>query len=177
MRKLTAKPSSRLLGAGIVLAVGLWAVVGYFLWPSGNRTLTGNAFRLSYPSSWQVTPAAEVARLPNHPLAVLKGADGSITITSDVPQARLDGSLLIKQVKADFSERLEDFHLLSAAMEQTDAGPIFVYSYTPPDTTAVHTVALVPASRRSFLLSSVAAPGATEASRQIAGIIHSFEPS
>jgi hypothetical protein len=101
-----------------------------------------------------------------------------VTITRDLPERTLDGARLRKQLSADFSERLEAYHLLSAALERTGAGSIFVYSYTPPGTSAVHTDALVPAGNHSFLLSSVAGPGAGagEALRQVRSIIRSFRP-
>src|SRR5262249_28155252 len=102
---------------------------------------------------------------------------GRVTITRDTPIRTLDGARLVKQVRADFAERLEDYRLLSAAMEQTDAGAIFVYSFTPPDASSVHTVALVPAASRSVLLSGVAGARAEGATKQIEGIIRSFRPT
>jgi hypothetical protein len=168
------------LGVCVVAAAGL-AVLGYELYGSSAKTLTGppgNAFRLSYPSSWRVAPPGALARLPGHPIAVLTrvGGAGKVTITRDLPERTLDGRKLVEQVDADFSERLEDYRLLSASIVHTSAGSIFVYSYTPPEALAVHTVALVPAGNHSFLLSTIAGPGATGVANQIDGMIRSFRP-
>jgi hypothetical protein len=169
-----------ILVACVIAAAGL-AALGLEVFRAGTNTLTGprgDLFRLSYPSSWRVSSPAALAHLPGRPLAVLtqKDGQGEVTITRDFAAKSLDGPKLVKQVDADFSERLEDYRLLSASMVQTNAGAIFVYSYTPPDARAVHTVALVPAGSHSFLLSTVARPGARGVSTQIDGMIRSFRP-
>jgi hypothetical protein len=158
--------------AAVGVVAGLLVVA---LRPNEGETLQAKTFRLTYPSSWRIVPASG----PDRPLAVLarKGGGGRVTITPDTPTRTLDGARLAKQVRADFAERLEDYRLLSAGMERTDAGPIFVYSFTPPSSAAVHTVALVPAGSRSFLLSSVAGAGVGGVAHQIDGIIRSFRPT
>jgi hypothetical protein len=162
------------LGALVLAGVVAGAVV-LVVRPSSGETLEAKGFRLVYPDSWRLVPTAG----HNRPLAVLAPRDGGgrVTITPDTPLRTLDGARLVKQVRADFSERLEDYRLLSAAVERTAAGTIFVYSFTPPNASAVHTVALVPAGDRSFLLTSVAAARADGVARQIDGIIRSFRPS
>ena len=157
-----------------LVAAGAGAVA-YELTSGGAKTLTGpgDAFTLSYPSSWSVVPQATLSRLPDHPEAVLRSVGvGSVTISRGM-RADLDASVLRLQVAADFSERLEDYRLLSAGGLETRAGAIFVYSYLAPDARDIHTVALVPAGNHTFQLDSVAAPGA---GKQVETMIRSFRP-
>jgi hypothetical protein len=170
---------ARIVAALALGALGAAAAV-YMLRP-GPETLKGppgNAFRLSYPHSWQPVAPRRLASMPGHPLAALdrKEGVGSVTITRDLAADTRDGSRLIMQVRNDFLERLADYRLLSARVVRTGAGQIFVYSYLPPDAAAIHTVALVPAGSHSYVLDSVSTSGARDVAEQISSIIRSFKP-
>jgi len=175
---MRARWKAGIAAAFALAALGAAASVHFLL--AGPKTLTGppgNPFRLDYPAAWQPLRRPELARMPGHPLAALDLAGGvaSVTITRDVPAEA--GPRLVRQVRDDFEERLADYRLLSARLLRTRAGEIFVYSYVAPDAPALHTDALVPAGNHSYLLASVARPGAKTAVDGIAAIIRSFRPT
>jgi len=171
-----------LLGSIVVVvatAVAAVAILGQG--GSGEHTLkgpAGDAFRLSYPSTWRRLGAAELAKLTNHPLASLARKDGKavLTVRRDKTAAGVNGTKLANQLNATFRKGVKDYKLVSARILTTSAGKVFFYSYVRTKLGTLQTISLIPAGDHSYVLYTVSNPAANDAAAEIGEIIASFKP-
>jgi hypothetical protein len=177
----TRKWRPRGWGAFLVLiiaaALATGAVVSARTLLAGQElTLSGpEPFRVKHPETWHSFTAEELQALPGSPLAVLRRDDrkGMIVVRREKPfAAKL--SAFARDLRRELSKRLPDFRPVSARLVRVEAGNSFFYSYVRERRGTVHTIVVVPAGSRSYVLNSVSHPGADDAAREIGEIITSF---
>jgi hypothetical protein len=163
----------------VIAALATGAVVSAKILPGEQeRTLSGPAgepFRIEHPETWLPFSAEELQALPAPPLAVLRREDGKgiIVVRREKPFAgKLSG--FARDLRRELGRRLPDFKAMSARLVLVKAGNAFFYSYVRERRGTVHTIVIVPAGSRSYVLNSVSHPGANHAAREIGEIISSF---
>jgi hypothetical protein len=168
------------LAALIAIAVGLAAVLTSG--SSGTGTLSGpagNAFALTYPSSWQPLTSVALAKYPAQTLAglVRKDGKGVVTIRRDRSADGVDGKRLAQQLNAGLKRRLHDYKLVAAQIMQTQAGRVLFYTYLRTKKGTLNTIAIIPAGDHSYVMDTVSNPGAADVAVEIVAMIRSFQPA
>jgi len=134
-----------------------------------------DAFTLTYPASWRPLSQEEIDRLPSSPLAVVRRKDGKgLVVLRREKRAPRNFSAFSADLTRALDRRVSDFQKRSSRTIKVRAGSAFFYSYIRKTKGTVHTVALVPAGARSYVLNTVSPGGAEDVARQIARIILSF---
>jgi hypothetical protein len=168
-------------GAGVVLI----ALIAFLLvrgddnkGTSGGQ-LTGTAndkFTLSYPSSWRPLSSDELAKQPGHPLAVVRRKDGKgFVILRKEGKAPQNFTSFSTDLSKALEKRIPDFEKRSSKVVKIAAGNAFFFSYIRKNKGTVHTIVLVPAGKRSYVLNTVSSGTSQSVARQIARIILTFK--
>jgi hypothetical protein len=170
---LVAFAALLLIAAGVLVAVKL---LGSDDDKAGKATESSNdAFTLSYPQTWRPLSGAELRKLPGHPLAVVRRNDGKgFVMLRREGRAPKSFSAFSAGLTKALDKRVPDFQKRSAKIIKVRAGKAFYFSYIRTGKGTVHTVVVVPAGKRSYLLNTVSRGGA-EVARQVARVILSFE--
>jgi hypothetical protein len=167
-------------GGLVLLALAVFLLVGALGGddkPSNRVTGTSkDSFTLSYPSSWRPLSSKELNRLPGNPLAVVRRKDGKgFVVLRRERRAPKNFGGFSADLTTALDKRVPDFQKRSSKVIQISAGKAFFYSYIRKSRGTVHTVVLVPAGKRSYVLNTVSRGGAEDVARQVARIILSFK--
>jgi hypothetical protein len=165
--------------AGIVIGA-FFAIKGL---GGGDETKGGQlkgsskgAFTLSYPQSWRPLSRDDLDKLPGNPLAVVRRKDGKgFLVLRRENRAPKSFSTFSGDLTKALDKRIPDFQKRSSRTIKIRAGNAFFYSYIRKSKGTVHTVVVVPAGKRSYVLNTVSRGGAQDVARQIASIILSFK--
>jgi hypothetical protein len=167
--------------AGIVIAAAAIFLVAKLLGGDDNKAgkLTGsskNGFTLSYPKSWRPLSSAELAKLPGHPLAVVRRKDGKgFVVLRKEGRAPKSFNAFSDDLTQALEKRVPDFKKGSSKVIPLSGGKAFFFSYIRKTKGTVHTVVVVPAGKSSYVLNTVSQGGARDVARQVARIILSFK--
>lgn len=171
-----------LVGAAVallVLAVYLAANALFGGDDSNKGELKGsseNNFTLSYPTAWRPLSSKELAKLPGHPLAVVRRKDGKgFVVLRKEGRAPKNLSSFSGDLTKALDKRIPDFQKRSSKTIKLSGGNAFFYSYIRKSKGTVHTVVLVPNGKQSYVLNTVSSGGSEAVARQIARIILSFK--
>jgi hypothetical protein len=141
--------------------------------------LTGNSkdsYTLSYPASWRPLSGAELDKLPGHPLAVLRRKDGKgFVVLRKEGRAPKSFGAFSGDLSRALDKRVPDFKKGSSKVITVNGDKAFFLSYIRQTKGTVHTVVVVPAGKRSYVLNTVSRGGARDVARQVARIILSFK--
>jgi hypothetical protein len=178
----TIRVRTLLLVAGIAAAgLGLFALInalGGDDGQSGGRVTgsSGDEFTLSYPQSWRPVSGEDLERIPGKPLAVVRRREGKgfVILRREKRAPRNFGAFSADLTKA-LDRRVPDFQKRSSKVIEISAGKAFFYSYIRRSKGTVHTVVLVPAGERSYVLNTVSQGDAPDVARQVARIILAFK--
>jgi hypothetical protein len=137
---------------------------------------SGDVFKLSYPPSWRPLSSQELADLPGRPLAVVRRKDGEgfVVLRRERRAPKSFGAFSTSLGRA-LEKRIPDYEKRSARVIKIRAGEAFFLSYIRKRRGTVHTVVIVPAGKRSYVLNTVSTGGSKSVVRQIARIILSFD--
>ena len=173
------RAGSVLLGAVLVAAVAAVAIAlgtGGGDSRAGARELRGPGFTLAYPAGWAPAGAAQLARTPGRPAAVVRRADGKGIVIVRAKAAPRDGSL--RALTADLTKRLgkrfPDFRFVSSRVVRVRGGNAFLYTFLRTRERTAQSIALVKVGATSYTLDAVAAAGDQRAARETAAIVRSF---
>ncbi len=166
--------------AGAAVAAGLIAGAGGDdAKPSPRaKELRGPGFALAYPAGWSPTRAERLAKLPGHPAAVVRRADGKGVVVVRRKAAPRDQSLkaLTRDLNAGMARRFDDFRFVSARVTRVRGGNAYLYTYLRTRQKTAQSIALVRVGDANFTLDAVARSGDTRAAREVAAIVRSFGP-
>lgn len=144
----------------------------------GKGTLTrpgGEPITLEYPSDWQPLDQDQLSAFGTSPLAALRQKDGkgTVVVRREKP---FSGNLkkFARDLRTALDKRIPDFKEVSARIVNVASGNAFYYSYVRTRRGTVHTIVIVPAGTRSYVLDTVTAGGADDVARELASIITSF---
>lgn len=165
-----------LCAAAVLLAAAAGAAGQRFVW--GGGTLSGPPsapFRLSYPDGWRPLGPHELAVLRPPPLAGLRRDDGAgFIVVRSKRRVQVDPASFPRELADELRGRLPDFEQVSREFVPIDAGRGFLYTYVRQRARTVHSILVVPAGSRSYVLYTVSPAGARDAVREIGTIISSF---
>lgn len=165
--------------AGAAIAAGILAASsGDSSSPQRAKELRGPGFELAYPAGWAPARAAELAKLPGRPVAVVRRADGKGVVIVRRKGAPEDQSLkaLTRDLNAGLSRRFSDFRFVSARVTRVRGGNAFLYTFVRTKQKTAQSIALVRVGQANFTLDAVAASGDARAAREVAAIVRSFGP-
>ena len=169
------------LGAGLLLlALVVFAAVNAITGDgkSGGRVTGGSGedFTLTYPNSWTPLSGRELATQPGRPLAVIKRNDGKgFVVLRKETKAPKDFGAFAGELSRALDKRIPDFQKRTSKIVTIAAGKAFFFSYIRKKKGTVHTIVLVPAGKRSYVLNTVSSGASQSVARQIARIILSFK--
>src|SRR4051794_31310015 len=166
--------------AGAAIAAGVLVAVrddGPKAPPHAKR-LRGTGFALGYPAGWSPTRAAELAKLPGHPAAVIRRSDGKGVVIVRRKAAPRDQTLkaLTRDLSAGLAKRFPDFRFVSSRVARVRGGNAFLFTFVRTKQKTAQSVALVRVGKANFTLDAVAATGDPRAAREVAAIVRSFGP-
>jgi hypothetical protein len=144
----------------------------------GATELQGPGFALAYPAGWKPVPAGELARVPGHPAAVVRRADGKGVVVVRRKRAPRDQSLraLTRDLSAGLKHRFPDFRFVSARLARVRGGTAFLYTFVRTGQKTAQSIALVKVGKANYTLDAVAAAGDTRGAQEVAAIVRSFGP-
>lgn len=165
----------------IAAGAGAYALLALDVVARGGGTLTGPegaAFRVEYPEGWSPDSGAELAAFTDPPLAVLRHDEGRGVIVIRL-EARFAGNLqeFADDLEQELDDRLPDFRPVGARVVRIAAGSAFSYSYVRELRATAHSIIIVPAGNRSYVLDTVVAGGADDVAREAGRIVDSFSLS
>jgi hypothetical protein len=166
--------------AGAAIGTGLLAGSG----DSGHaartdaKELRGPGFAIAYPSGWAPSTAATRAKLPGHPVAVIRRTDGKGVVIVRRKAAPKDQTLkaLTRDLNAGMAKRFDDFRFVSARVARVRGGNAFLYTFVRTRQKTAQSIALVRVGDANFTLDAVARSGDMRAAREVAAIVRSFGP-
>jgi hypothetical protein len=179
-------PKGVLVGAAVALFV-LAALVSFLLVRAsgdGGRsgastTVTGpkgTSYRLAVPEGWQSLGGEALARQGGNALTVLRRRDGKgFLVVRAEGRAPESFRSFTRQLDREFEKRVPDFERRSTRTLRIKAGPAYFYSYIRRRRGTVHSVVLVPAGQRSYVLNTIAPGGEDDVARQLGRMIVSFD--
>jgi hypothetical protein len=179
-RRFAGRRSLIVLLGLLVLAIGIFLVAELF---GDDESKSGklqgpskDAFTLSYPKAWRPLSGSELDKLPGNPLAVVRRKDGKgfVVLRRERRAPKSFGAFSGDLTKA-LDKRVPDFQKRSSKVIELGAGKAFFFSYIRKTKGTVHTVVVVPAGKRSYVLNTVSRGGAEDVARQVARIILSFK--
>jgi hypothetical protein len=136
----------------------------------------GDSFTLSYPKSWLALSGKQLSKLPGPPLAVVRRKDGKgFVILRKEKRAPKNFNAFSADLTKALDKRVPDFEKRSSKLVQIAAGKAFFFSYIRKTTGTVHTIVLVPAGKRSYVLNTVSSGKSNRVAREVARIILSFK--
>jgi hypothetical protein len=140
--------------------------------------LRGSDFALAYPAGWAPTRADALAKMPGHPAAVVRRADGKGVVIVRRKGTPEDQSLkaMTRDLNAGLSKRFSDFRFVSAKVTPVRGGNAFLYTFVRTEQKTAQSIALVPVGKTTFTLDAMAASGDVRAAREVAAIVRSFGP-
>jgi hypothetical protein len=138
----------------------------------------GNGFALAVPSGWHALTAAERARVPGRPVAVLQRRDGNglVVVRRTTAPKHQTLTAVSKRLTAGFKKRFADFSFVSARLQRLRGGSAFLYTFIRTKNGTAQSVALTAVRGSSFTLDSAAAVGDRRAAAEVAAIVRSFGP-
>ena len=175
----------RELVLGALVVVGL-LVAAVMFFKGGNDkntagTVTGpnkaNAFKISYPNSWQPQSTAKAAAAPGHPLAIIRQKDGKgyVIIRREKGNPPANLAKLGTTLGAQLQRRIPDLKLRSSKTVKIRSGTALFTSYIRKKTGTVQSVVVVPAGSRTFTINTISRGGANDVAREIGKMIVSFD--
>jgi len=146
--------------------------------PQHATTLHGPGFAIAYPAGWAPVKADALARMPGHPVAVIRRRDGKGTVVVRRKGAPKDQSLkaLTRDLNKGLAKRFPDFRFVSARVARTRAGNTFLYTFLRTEQKTAQSIALVRVGQANFTLDAVATSGDVRGAREVAAIVRSFGP-
>jgi hypothetical protein len=144
-------------------------------------TVTGpnkaNAFKISYPNSWQPQSTAKAAAAPGHPLAIIRQKDGKgyVIIRREKGNPPANLAKLGTTLGAQLQRRIPDLKLRSSKTVKIRSGTALFTSYIRKKTGTVQSVVVVPAGNRTFTINTISRGGANDVAREIGKMIVSFD--
>ena len=137
------------------------AGTGYTIWQDGDwRSLTGQA----------------LIEQPGDPLAVLRRKDGrGLLVVRGEGRAPRSFENFTKLLDREFERRIPDFRKRSSRTLRIRAGRAFFYSYIRERRGTVHSIVLVPAGARSYVLNAVVQGDERDAAEELGRMIVSFD--
>jgi hypothetical protein len=167
-----------ILVVAAIAAVLVAVLTDVFGGGGGKGTLTrpgGEPITLEYPSDWQPLNQDQLSAFGTAPLAALRQKDGkgTVVVRRDKP---FSGNLkkFATDLRTALDKQLPDFKEVSARIVNVASGNAFYYSYVRTSRGTVHTIVIVPAGTRSYVLDTVTTGGADDVARELASIITSF---
>lgn len=128
-----------------------------------------------YPPGWRKVQQRSLQKVDPPPALAIRRADhrGLVTLTVRGP---LDGGL--EELRGDFvaalSRRFANFELVTSRLLDVAGREGLYTSWVIRDAGRVHGSLLVPADEHSYALDAVVHLGATDAAREVGGILGSF---
>jgi len=163
---------------GAALAFGVLRATGGDAPSTAPRSteLRGPGFALAYPKGWAPQRAEQLAKLPGHPAAVVRRADGKGVVIVRRKAAPRDQSLraLTRDLNGGLAKRFSDFRFVSSRVVRVRAGNAFLYTFVRTEQKTAQSIALVRVGKANFTLDAVAGAGDTRAAREVAAIVRSF---
>jgi hypothetical protein len=140
-------------------------------------TAPGHAFALTVPKGWTALGGAELARVPNSPVAALKRADGRalVTVRRTAP-VRGDLRATARGLTAELGRRLPGFRLVSARLGRVRAGGAFLYTFVRGASGTAQILALTSVRGVTYRIDSVVPGNAPDAARDAGAVVASFGP-
>jgi hypothetical protein len=166
--------------AGAAIAAGVLTATGGdgTNTPQHAKELRGPGFALAYPAGWAPTNGGSLAKLPGHPAALVRRADGKGVVVVRRKAAPRNQSL--KALTADLgkglTKRFPDFRFVSARVMRVRGGNAFLYTFVRTRAKTAQSIALVRVGKANFTLDAVASSGDVRAAREVAAIVRSFGP-
>lgn len=177
-RKVRWRALLAILIVAAIAAVLVAVLTDVFGGGGGKGTLTrpgGEPITLEYPSDWQPLDQDQLSAFGTSPLAALRQKDGkgTVVVRREKP---FSGNLqkFARDLRTALDKRIPDFKEVSARIVNVASGNAFYYSYVRTRRGTVHTIVIVPAGTRSYVLDTVTAGGADDVAREVASIITSF---
>lgn len=177
------RPTKKLLAiaAAVLLIVGAALFLTHTL--SGN-TATGAVkggsadaqYQIGLPKGWRALTKAELAKVPSHPLGILRRNDGTgFLVIRRAGKLPSDLNAFSASLDKQFKSRFKDFKRQTAKVIKTRSGKAFFYSYLNKKKGTVTSVTIVPAKKGSFTLNSVSKGGEDAVARELGRMIVSFK--
>jgi hypothetical protein len=180
-------PKPLLIGGAIVLFV-LAAVVSFGIvrgtGDDAEKTAAkssvagpnGTTYRIPVAQGWQSLKGEALAEQPGDPLTVLRRQDGKgFLVIRAEGRAPASFAAFTKELDREFKKRIPDFQRRSTRTLRIKAGPAYFYSYIRKEQGTVHSVVLVPAGQRSYVLNTIAPGGEDEIAKQLGRMIVNFD--
>jgi hypothetical protein len=134
------------------------------------------SYTISKDANWQWLTGKALAEQPGEPLSVMRRKDGTgLLVVRGEGRAPESLRNFTKQLDREFERRIPDFQKRSARTLRIEAGEAFVYSYIRERRGTVHSVVLVPAGARSYVLDSVVQGGEADTAKELGRMIVSFD--
>jgi hypothetical protein len=142
------------------------------------KELRGPGFALAYPGGWAPAKAAELEKLPGHPVVVVRRADGKGVVIVRRKGAPRDQSLkaLTRDLNVGLAKRFPDFRFVSSRVARVRGGNAFLYTFVRTKQKTAQSIALLRVGKANYTLDGVAASGDVRAAREVAAIVRSFGP-
>ncbi len=143
------------------------------------QTLSGGSaqdrFHIDYPEDWRPLPAAELDGRLGAAHAALVRADGQgLVVVRRRGEVRDPLATLARRLRIKLDRQFPDFREVTSRTAAISGRTAHVYSYVRERKGSVHSVVIVPAGRRSYVLTTVSQAGREDVAREIGGIITSF---
>lgn len=136
----------------------------------------GTTYRIPVAEGWQSLKGEALAEQPGDPLTVLRRKDGKgFLVIRAEGRAPTSFATFTKELDREFKKRVPDFQRRSARTLRIKAGPAYFYSYIRKEQGTVHSVVLVPAGQRSYVLNTIAPGGEDEIAKQLGNMIVNFD--
>ncbi len=167
--------------AAVVLFI---AVAGVITWYLALRSSPSSATRqppavvevihLTYPRSWKAVPAKSVSGVPSDALIVLQhtGKTGLVVVLPGGKPPTL-GDASARSFSTELARRYADYRLISAKVIRLKPGKALFISYLRTKQGVLHTITILPAGRRCFLIETASSPSNGQLGTEIGKILES----
>jgi hypothetical protein len=168
-------------GCALAAAVATLAVLGLVRLvvhsdgPATSTAYDGTGFHMTLPHGWHPLTGAKVARVPGHPVAVIRRADGrGVVVVRQIPALNGDLRTVAKSLTAQLKRKVAGFQLVSARLGRVRAGGAFLYTFVRGGGVAVQSLAITTVHGRTFRIDSIVPAKETAAAREAGAIVRSF---
>ncbi len=163
----------------IVLLAG--SAVWYSVMDSTSRSTTRvpsraavKTIHLTYPSDWRAVSAKSVRGVPSNAVLVLQRRDKSgVLIVLSGGRAPAFNATFANAIGTTLSKKYADYKFLSTKVLQLKQEKAFLFSYLRTRQDMLHTITIVPAGRRSFLIETASSPTNRKLGIEIGTILES----
>ncbi|MEA2254606.1 MAG: hypothetical protein QOG35_651 [Solirubrobacteraceae bacterium] len=171
------------VAATLAALSALAAVIAVVATPGArdSKTLTAQGtaaqdrFHVDYPRGWRPLSAAELAGRVGSARAALMRTDGrGLVIVRQRGPVRDPLDQLARKLGAKLDRQIPDFREVTSRTATIAGRQAHFYSYVRERRGSVHSVVVVPAAGRSYVLTTVSQAGRKDVAREIGGILTSF---